>query len=140
MTREKVLALLSRRREALRTHDVVALRAIYTTNARLDSPFAGSVTGVEAILKSTQAFFASFPDAVVHEDPPIIDGNRVAIFAIVAGSEVGEMMGLAAHKQAYQFPVSFLLELDETCVQYARRVYDFTGLLVQIRVLKAKPV
>jgi predicted ester cyclase len=109
-------------------------------NARLDSPFAGSVTGVEAIVKATQAFYTSFPDAAINEDPPIIDDNRVALFAIIAGSEVGEMMGLAAHKQAYQFPVSFLLELDGNCIQYERRVYDFTGLLVQIRVLKAKPV
>jgi predicted ester cyclase len=91
-------------------------------------------------VKATQAFYTSFPDAAINEDPPIIDDNRVALFAIIAGSEVGEMMGLAAHKQAYQFPVSFLLELDGNCIQYERRVYDFTGLLVQIRVLKAKPV
>lgn len=140
MTRDAVLAFLARRSEALRSRDVQALRVFYTENARLDSPFAGSVTGVEAILKSTQAFFASFPDATVHEDPPIVDGNHIALFGIIAGSEVGEMMGLAAHKQAYQFPVSFLLELQGDRICYERRVYDFTGLLVQIRVLKAKPV
>ena len=47
-------------------------------------------------------------------DPPIIDGNRVAQLATAEGTNMGGLMGLP-------------------------RIYDFTGLLVQVGILKAKP-
>jgi hypothetical protein len=34
----------------------------------------------------------------------------------------------------------FLLDVQDHHIVHDRRIYDFTGLLVQIGVLKAKPV
>ena len=139
MTREDVLAVLDRRRVAIERRDMTALGELYVRAARLDSPLAGSVQGPDAIVRSVGDFFAAFPDAVIVEDPAIVDGDRAAIVAEVTGTHVGAFMGLAPTGRAFRFWIVFAFTLDGGRIAHERRIYDFTGLLVQIGVLKAKP-
>jgi steroid delta-isomerase-like uncharacterized protein len=139
MTRDDVLALLDRRHDAITRRDMAAFAGLYADNARLESPLAGVVTGRDAVAAGTQLFFRAFPDATVTEESPIIDGNRVAIVAEAVGTHVGTIMGLEPSGRAFRFALTFVLELDAGAIVRERRIYDFTGLLVQIGVLKAKP-
>jgi steroid delta-isomerase-like uncharacterized protein len=139
MTRTDVLALLDRRREALAQGNETAAGTLYAEDARLESPLAGSASGREAIVRATGAFFSAFPGAVVSEEAPIIDGDRVAIVAEIAGTHVGEFLGVPPSGRAFRFPVSFVLDLRDHQIVHERRFYDFTGLLVQVGVLRAKP-
>jgi predicted ester cyclase len=139
MTREEVSALLVRRREAFLRRDWTAFGAIYSETAKLDSPLAGAVSGRDAIVRASEAFFGAFPDAVITEDTPAIDGDRASIVAEVVGTHVGEILGLAPTGRAFRIPMAFIIELRDRQIIYERRIYDFTGLLVQIGVLKAKP-
>lgn len=139
MTRDDVLALLDRRRDAMISRDIEAFEGLYAANAHLDSPLAGAATGATAIRRAAELFYAAFPDAVVTEEPPIIDGTRVAIVAELVGTHVGAIMGLEPSSRPFRFALTFLLELDANAIVRERRIYDFTGLLVQIGVLKAKP-
>ena len=140
MTREEVSALLVERHETWVRHDWTAFGNLYSETAKLESPFAGNVSGREAIMRASEAFFTAFPDAKITEDPPAIDGDRASIVAEVVGTHVGEILGLAPTGRAFRIPMAFILVLQEGKIVYERRIYDFTGLLVQIGVLKAKPV
>jgi len=49
-------------------------------------------------------------------------------------------VGLPATGQPFRVPAVFLFELRAGQIVRERRIYDFTGVLVQIGVLKTKPV
>lgn len=53
---------------------------------------------------------------------------------------MSDFMGMPATNKAFRLPVVFLYELNDRKIAHERRIYDFTGLLVQIGLLKAKPV
>ena len=48
-------------------------------------------------------------------------------------------MGLPATGRQFKFPVVAVFTLEGGLIVHERRIYDFTGLLTQIGVLKAKP-
>ena len=139
MTREDVLAVLDRRRDAMTRRDMAALGALYADTAELQSPLAGSVRGREAIVASVGTFFSSFPNAVIDWQEPIIEGDRVALFAEVSGTDVGGIMGHPPSGRLFRFPVAFSIMIRDHRIVSERRIYDFTGLLVQVGALKAKP-
>jgi steroid delta-isomerase-like uncharacterized protein len=139
MTRDDVVAVLARRQEALDRRDWEAFRAVYAEDARLESPLAGTVLGPDAIVSATDAFFVAFPEAVIAAQPPIVDGDRAVVVAEVAGTHVGAIMGLPPSGRAFRLLSTFVFVLRDHRIIEERRIYDFTGLLIQIGVLKAKP-
>jgi steroid delta-isomerase-like uncharacterized protein len=139
MTRDDVLAVLARRQDAIARRDWERFGALYSPNACLESPLAGCVHGSAAIARATESFLAAFSDAVVVEEPPIVEGHRAAIVADVTGTHVGAIMGLPPSGRAFRFRAAFVFVIEDGCISHERRIYDFTGLLVQIGVLKAKP-
>ena len=42
-------------------------------------------------------------------------------------------------QKAFEFPLVRLFTLRDGQIAHERRIYDFTGLLVQVGALKAKP-
>ena len=139
MTHDEILALVHRRHDAMTGRQMEALATLYAESVDIESPLAGSAHGRDALMKSITNFFKAFPDAVIREDEPVIDGDRVAIFGDVSGSDVGGIMGLAPSGRAFRFPIATSLTVRDGHIVNERRVYDFTGLLVQIGALKAKP-
>jgi hypothetical protein len=51
----------------------------------------------------------------------------------------GEFMGLPATHRRCQIEGVRLYEMKNGLIQVERRMYDFTGLLIQVGVLKSKP-
>ena len=49
-------------------------------------------------------------------------------------------MGLAPTDKRFRFRLVYLIEVKDGQIVRERRIYDFTGLLVQVGVLKAKPL
>jgi predicted ester cyclase len=112
---------------------------MYAEGAELHSPFAGSVVGPEGAMKMARAFVHAFPDAKITASPPVVDGHRAVLSAMISGTDRGGMMGLEPSQRPFHFPIVFLLEVRDGHIVRDRRVYDFTGFLVQVGVLKAKP-
>jgi steroid delta-isomerase-like uncharacterized protein len=139
MTRDDVVAVLAQRQEAVARRQWAAFRKLYADDARLESPLAGSVEGPDAIANATDLFFVAFPDAIIVSEPPIVDGDRAVVIAEVTGSHVGAIMGLPPSGRAFRLMAAFVFGFRNGRIVEERRVYDFTGLLVQIGVLKAKP-
>ncbi len=139
MTREEVVSMLDRRFTALNNRDLTTLMTVHDPKGVVDSPLGGHATGTEAIRKVYDSWLASFPDAQFEIEPPIVDGDRVAQVATVTGTDSGGFMGLPPTGKKFSLPMVFLFTMRDGKIQHERRVYDFTGLMIQLGVLKAKP-
>lgn len=138
MTREDVVALFARRRDAFGRHDVAALECLHAEDGVVESLMAGTVKGRAAIGDVYKAWFAAFPDVAHTTEELLIDGDRVALVDTVVGTDIGGFMGLAPTRRPFRLPIVHLYTVRDGQIVHERRIYDFTGLLVQIGVLKAK--
>jgi steroid delta-isomerase-like uncharacterized protein len=122
--------------------DAATLASLHSENGVLESPTAGgTVHGRRAIEEIYRAWFTGFPDATfIADEPLLIDGNRAAQRLTVSGTDTGGFLGLPATGKAFRMPLVVLCEFTDQHITHERRIYDFTGLLLQIGVLKAKPV
>jgi steroid delta-isomerase-like uncharacterized protein len=139
MTKEAILAVISHWESAFAARDLKRLVEFYAENAVLESPVAGSISGREAVTKATLALLSAFPDSKYTTEPPIIDGERASIPAVVEGTHVGTFLGIPPTGRPFRLSLVFLLEFRDGQIVRDRRIYDFTGWLVQLGVLKAKP-
>ena len=140
MTRDEILDLLARRAEAWRRLDVHALIADYADDAVVDSPVAGGAThGLEQIKQVFQTYFAAFPNIRMEQSAVLVDGLRAAVVATFSGTDSGGFMGMPPTGRNVTIPVVFLYEFKDGKIVHDRRIYDFTGMLVQVGTLKAKP-
>jgi len=139
MTRDEIVSVLDRRFAALNGRDVPTLMTVHSADGVVDSPLGGHAAGADAIRKVYDSWLASFPDAQFAVEPPIVDGDRVAQVATVTGTDEGGFMGLAPTGKKFTMPMVFLFTMRDGRIHHERRVYDFTGLLIQLGVLKAKP-
>jgi steroid delta-isomerase-like uncharacterized protein len=140
MTRDDILALLARRTDAWRRLDAEALLADYADDAVVESPLAGGTTnGREQIGQVFRTYFVAFPDMQMEQGEVLVDGNRAAVMATFSGTDRGGFMGMPATGRPVVIPVVFLYEFKDGKIVHDRRVYDFTGLLVQVGTIRAKP-
>jgi steroid delta-isomerase-like uncharacterized protein len=140
MTREEVAGILQRRTDAINSHDVTALSALYSPDCMVESPMAaGTVQGRQAVIKVFQALFEAFPDVTFAPDLVVIDGNIVASAGWLSGTYTGGFMELPPSGKTVRVPAMTISTIEAGRIVAERRVYDFTGMLVQAGVLKAKP-
>jgi len=139
MAREEVTAVLASWRDAVDRRDATALANLHAEDSVMESVMAGTVTGRAAIVGVYEAWFKAFPDMVLTSDEPLIDGDRVAQVHTVVGTDLGGFMGMPPTSRAFRLPMVFLYTIRDGYVVHGRTIYDFTGLLVQIGVLKARP-
>lgn len=141
MTPDDVKAFLAKRQLAFSSLDVAALTDLYAENAVYESPAAGgAVTGRPAIEKIHRGWFDAFPDFKLEDEQYVIDGDDVAHLARAVGTNVGGFMGLPATGKQFHFNVAFVFTVENGEIVRERRIYDFTGMLIEIGVLKAKPL
>lgn len=140
MTRDDILALLARRVDAWRRLDAAALVADYAADAVVESPLAGgTMNGRDQIEQVFRTYFVAFPDMVMEQGDIIIDGDRAAVLATFSGTDHGGFMGMPPTGRRVTIPVVFLYGFKDGQIVRDRRVYDFTGVLIQVGTLKAKP-
>lgn len=140
MSRDEIVAFFEHREERYNDFDAAALAADYADDAVIDSPIAGVQTGRRAAEQALKAVFAAFLDRKMKTESLLIDGDHVAQVVAIEGTHIGEFMGLPPSGKPFCHSAVFLYELRDRRIVRERRIYDFTGLLVQIGVLKAKPM
>ena len=140
MTRDEIVKVLDRRADAWRRLDAEMLVADYAEDAMIESPLAGGTTqGRDQIRQVFQTYFVAFPDLGMEVDEVLVDDQRAAVMATFTGTDRGGFMGMPATGRHVTIPVVFLYEFKDGKIVRDRRVYDFTGMLVQVGTLKAKP-
>jgi len=139
MSRDEITACVARRQSAWQNRDAASLTEDHTDDCVVESPLAGGETrGREAIEKLYATYFHAFTDIHLETNDLLIDGDRAALFAVASGTDRGGFMGMAPTGRPVRFAIVFMYEFKNGLIARERRVYDFTGLLVQVGMLKAK--
>ena len=138
MTRSEIMALFKKRQEAWEDLDAKSLAADYTDASVIESPSGGVHTGRDAE-KVLGAMFDAFLDLTMTVDDLVIDGDVVVAILSFEGTHMRPLLGFAPTGKRFHLSGAFVHRLKDRTIIHERRIYDFTGLLVQIGVLKAKP-
>jgi steroid delta-isomerase-like uncharacterized protein len=140
MTREELQITADNYVKAWQRRDPVAIAQHHAQDGVMESPIYSTLHGRQAIEDAARSFFNSFPDARLTVDAVIADVPRVAVFTTMDGTHVNEFFGMPGTSRHLEFRNAWLLEMnDDLLIAFGRRIYDFTGLLLQVGILRAKP-
>jgi steroid delta-isomerase-like uncharacterized protein len=139
MTRTEIEAFLERHFASSDRRDADALAADHTIDGVIMSPIFTTVHGRPAIADSYRTMFKTFPDLKLTLDDMIIEAPRVAVFQTLSGTHESEFFGLPGTKRRIELLVARYFVFENGLIARERRIYDFTGMLVQLGVLRAKP-
>jgi steroid delta-isomerase-like uncharacterized protein len=138
MTRDVISALFERRRAAYAAQDAAALARDYAEDCVVESPSGGIHHGPAAAERVIRSIFDAL-DAKIHQEL-LIDGDSVAELVQFEGTDGGQFLGLPPTGKSFRVPCVLLYTLKDGKITHERRVYDFTGMLVQMGLLKTKPI
>jgi steroid delta-isomerase-like uncharacterized protein len=141
MTRVEATEMIARVMDAWHRRDIEALSGFHADDGVVETPLGGGTTrGREAISKVYEAFFRAFPDVKLEYEEPLVDGDRIVLIARISGTDSGGFMGMHPTGRVVNFPCVLLFDFKNGLIARERRIYDFTGLAVQVGAIKAKPV
>jgi len=138
LDRAELQALADRFIAVLTRRDPAALAEFYAPDCVGESPMYATLQSRQAIEEAYRAFMTSFPDMAVEVDTVLVDPPRVALFATIDATHVNEFFGLPGTNRRIEFRVAWLFEIENGLIVRDRRIYDFTGILLQVGLLKAK--
>jgi uncharacterized protein (TIGR02246 family) len=138
MTREEIFALFARREAAWRRRDAAALAADHAQDGVVVSPTGGVLEGRAEIERIYRVWFVAFPDLTFTTEDLLVDDDRAALLCRVTGSHAGEFFGMPPTGRRIECSGAFIYRIQNDLIVHERRILDFTGLLVQVGVLRAK--
>ena len=139
MTKEETTRFFERWRQAWAAQDVAALANLYAADCKVTSPMFGQMQGRSAVSESFKRLFKAFPDWKLKTDQLIIDEDRAAVVFSTNATHSADFMGLPATGRTAKVTGVLVQKLDDDLIDEELRLYDFTALLVQVGVLRAKP-
>ena len=139
MTREQIVSVMQAMQRAWNVRDAAALAALHADDGVVHSPMFGEVHGRAEIEQAYREMFRGFADWNFEGQELIIDGNRAAQTFIATATHTSELFGVEATHRKFKVQGVLVFELRDGKIQAERRLYDFTSLLLQLGVLKAKP-
>jgi predicted ester cyclase len=95
--------------------------------------------GRNAITRSFDTLFRVFPDWEITLEEPCISGDRAMQVCKVKATQRGEFMGIPGTGKRLEFDGVLIFDLRDGLIHRERRIYDFTGVLIQLGVLRGKP-
>ena len=139
MTHEQIREFFAAQERHWRARDAAGLAEGHTANGTIISPIFRTVTGAQEIAASYRALFDIFPDWDFRSEQLLIDGANVAEAFSATATHQGEFMGLPGSGKRFTIQGVRLFVMREGRIAHERRYYDFTGLLIQVGVLRGKP-
>jgi steroid delta-isomerase-like uncharacterized protein len=139
MTREELTTFAAHRHEVWNRRDAAALAAGHAADGTVTSPMFGTVHGRAAIETSYRNLFAIFADWEYIADELVIDGDTVIEMFTARATHTHEFLGMAGTGRRFQIRGALLFRFASGLIAHEERIYDFSGMLIQIGVLKAKP-
>lgn len=138
MTRDETAAFLRKFIEAWQKEDTPTLLGCYTENARLTSPMFHSLAGRTQLEKSYHDLFQALGDWQIQIDDIIVEGNRGVVAFTGHATQIGEIFGVPASGRRFESKSAFVMTFEGDRIAEETRIYDFTGMLVQLGILRAK--
>lgn len=142
MTSDEIRSFLDRFVRAWERQDVPALSACYSDDCVLVSPIFGTLKGRAQVEKSYADLFRAFANPKVRLEDTIVsnsDPARGVIVWTVQSTHAGEVFGMPATGRRIERTMAYFFTLHDGLIAQERRLYDFTSMLMQLGVLKAKP-
>ena len=139
MTREELTTFAARRHEAFSRRDVGVLTAGHAADGTVTSPMFGTVHGRAAIETSYRNLFAIFADWEYVGDTLVIDGDNVVESFTARATHTREFLGIAGTGRRFQIRGVLMFRFAGGLILHEERIYDFSAMLIQLGVLKAKP-
>lgn len=133
-------ALIQRYIELSRARDAPGLAALYADDATVESPSIGTHRGRNAIEEGYRQWFKSFPDLDMVSEGVIAAESQASLELRLAGTHQGHFLGLPPTGKRMEFHAVFLMTFRDDTIVRERRIYDFTGLLIKLGLLKVKPI
>jgi hypothetical protein len=139
MTREEITSMFTRRETYWRTGDATALAADHAPDSVVISPTGGVLEGPQEIERVYRIWINAFSNLALTPIDLLIDGDRAVLVSNITGTHAGDFFGLPASGRRLQVLCASVFTFRGDQIVHERRILDFTGVLVQIGVLKAKP-
>jgi steroid delta-isomerase-like uncharacterized protein len=139
MTREDAIRFFGEQQREWDRRDSEALTRRHAEDGTIISPIFRTVRGRAEILASYQSVFATFADWRYMCRQLLVDGERVAQEFTVCATHSGTFMGFPPTGKKFEIRGVLLSEMKGGLIAHERRYYDFTGLLLQLGILKSKP-
>ena len=139
MTRTEITGFLTRRQDHWTARDARALALDHTPDGVVHSPIFGVVHGVEAIETTYRNLFNVFADWTFDAQDLIVEGDRAVQLFRVTATHTNELFGVPATNRRLEIRGALIFDFQDGKIARERRLYDFTGLLLQLGILKAKP-
>ena len=134
-----IQTLLEERTDAWTRRDPAALAAGYSDNAVVSSPMFPRAVGRAAIEQSFASLFRVFPDWEIEREEPCVNGNRAMQACKVQATHRGDFMGIPGSGKRVKFDCVLIYDFQDGMIVRERRIYDFTGVLIQLGILRSKP-
>jgi len=140
MTRNEIQTLVESFVRAWAAEDLDALVECYDKHAELISPLLHTVRGIEAIERSHQDLFLAFSEVVtdVHDLVIDVENQRAVLVFTTHATQRREFLGFPASGRRTATQMAFIFHFKGARIVAERRLYDFTGFLMQLGILKAK--
>ncbi len=142
MTNAEVRSFLDRFVHAWESQDVPALGACYADDCVVVSPIFNTMHGRAAVEKSYGDLFKALAVRKVRVDDMVIGSEnpaRAVVVWNVQSTHVGEVFGMPATGKNIERTVAYVLTIEGGTISKELRLYDFTSMLIQLGVLRAKP-
>jgi predicted ester cyclase len=139
MTREALTAFAAVRQAAWDRRDAAGLAAGHASDGDVVSPIFGTVKGRPAIETSYRNLFSIFADWEFIGDDLIMDGDQVVERFTARATHTHEFLGVEGTGRRFQVRGVLLFRFANGLIAHEARLYDFSGMLIQLGVLKAKP-
>lgn len=140
LDREAVRAFLDERQRCWRSRDPEGLGRGHALDGVVRSPIFATLQGRNAITEGYRSLFKSFTDWEFSSRSAIIDVPHVAQPFDVVATHTGTLLGFEPTGRRFEIHGVLLFDLTPDClIAQEQRIYDFTGLLIQVGVLRGKP-
>ena len=142
MTNDQIHACLDRFARAWESQDAKALGACYALDCTVVSPIFNTLSGRVAVEHSYADLAKAFAHQKVRVDDVVIgneDPPRAVIVWNVQSTHIGEVFGLPPSGKQIERTIAYFLTFKDGLITREVRLYDFTSMLIQLGVLRAKP-
>jgi steroid delta-isomerase-like uncharacterized protein len=141
MTREQIVAQFTERQGMWRRRDPDGLAGMHAEDSTVVSPIFGTVIGRHNIRESYRNLFKGFGDWTLESTELLIDGSRVAQGFKVTATHTADLFGVEPTNRRFEIHGVVIYDLNgDGQITRERRMYDFTGMLIQMGILRAKPI
>jgi steroid delta-isomerase-like uncharacterized protein len=142
MTSDEIRSFLDRFVRLWEKQDVPALGACYAEDCTVVSPIFHTLRGRAQVERSYRELFRAFASPSIHVDDTVIssgDPPRAVIVWTVQSIHAGEIFGVPGSGRRIERTSAYIMTFRDGLIASERRVYDFTNMLMQLGVLKARP-